>query len=117
MHAIKASRWPTELRLRKGRQTLAIRFDDGFAADLPAHLLRVFSPSAEVQGHGGEEKMLAVGKDGVRITAIERVGSYAVRLSFDDGHNSGYYTWAWLEDFAQTLDARRARYERETAAP
>ena len=109
--------WPLELRLRAGRQVLHVRFDDGLAADLPAHLLRVFSPSAQVQGHGaGEEAMLVADKRAVRILAVERVGSYAVRLVFDDGHDSGFYTWDFLAGFARTLPARQARYERETAA-
>ncbi len=109
-------RWPTELRLKSGRATLQVTFDDGFSADLPAELLRVYSPSAEVQGHGTGPKMLVVGKSDVRIRSIERVGSYAVRLVFDDGHDSGYYTWAFLEEFAETLDDKRNAYALEAAA-
>jgi DUF971 family protein len=109
-------RWPTELRLKKGRRSLAVTFDDGLTADLPAELLRVYSPSAEVQGHGGDKPKLVLGKKDVQISAVERVGSYAVRLVFDDGHDSGFYTWAFLEDFTQTVDAKRQAYEDEAAA-
>lgn len=108
-------RWPTELRLKQGRTILTVRFDDGLHADLPAELLRVYSPSAEVQGHGGDKPKLVLGKSNVQISAIERVGSYAVRLVFDDGHDSGFYTWAFLEDFAQSVDAKRQAYDAETA--
>ena len=113
---IKGDRWPTELRLLTGRQTLRVTFDDGFSADLPAELLRVYSPSAEVQGHGAGQKKLVLGKENVAIGSIERVGSYAVRLIFDDGHDTGFYTWAFLEEFAQTVDAKRASYDEERAA-
>lgn len=110
------TRWPTELRLLKGRQTLHVTFDDGVSGDLPAELLRVYSPSAEVQGHGAGQKQLVLGKQHVAIGAIERVGGYAVRLVFDDGHDTGFYTWAFLEDFVQTVDDKRRDYETEKAA-
>jgi DUF971 family protein len=112
----KSSRWPTELRLKAGKKTLQVRFDDGLQADLPAELLRVYSPSAEVQGHGTGPKKLVLGKENVAIRAIERVGSYAVGLVFDDGHDTGFYTWAFLEDFAKTLEDKRAEYDKEKAA-
>lgn len=108
-------RWPTELRLKSGRKSLAVSFDDGLSAELPAELLRVYSPSAEVRGHGADKPKLVLGKSDVQINAVERVGSYAVRLVFDDGHDSGFYTWAFLEDFAQSVDAKRAAYDKETA--
>lgn len=109
-------RWPTELRLKTGRKILAVSFDDGLAADLPAELLRVYSPSAEVQGHGAEKPKLVLGKKDVQINAVERVGSYAVRLVFDDGHDSGFYTWSYLEEFAQSVEAKRKAYDEEAAA-
>ncbi|MFK7791788.1 MAG: gamma-butyrobetaine hydroxylase-like domain-containing protein [Devosiaceae bacterium] len=112
----KTDRWPTELRLKAGRKVLQVTFDDGLTADLPAQLLRVYSPSAEVQGHGAGQKQLVLGKEDVGIGSIERVGSYAVRLIFDDGHDTGFYTWAFLEDFAQTLEAKRAAYDAEIAS-
>ena len=116
MSESKTNRWPTELRLKTGRQTLQVTFDDGLSADLPAELLRVYSPSAEVQGHGPGQRQLVLGKQDVQIRSIERVGSYAVRLIFDDGHDTGFYTWAYLEEFAETVDDKRAAYDREKAA-
>lgn len=110
-----SSRWPTELRLKRGRKTLGVSFDDGLSADLPAELLRVYSPSAEVRGHGADKPKLVLGKRDVQINAVERVGSYAVRLVFDDGHDSGFYTWSFLEDFAQSVDDKREAYDKETA--
>lgn len=92
------SPWPTELRLRPGGRTLHIAFDDGSFADLSAELLRVESPSAEVQGHGPGQKITITGKETVAILDIQPVGTYAVRLVFDDGHNTGIYTWSYLKD-------------------
>ncbi len=117
MSESKTNRWPTELRLKTGRQTLQVTFDDGLSADLPAELLRVYSPSAEVQGHGPGQRQLVLGKQDVQIRSIERVGSYAVRLIFDDGHDTGFYTWAYLEEFAETVDDKRAAYDREKPPP
>lgn len=111
MTASTAQRWPTVLRLLKGRRHLHVRFDDGLEATLPAHLLRVHSPSAEVQGHGKLGQVLASDKSDIHITAIERVGAYAVRLIFSDEHSSGFYSWPFLEDFALNLDEKRAAYE------
>lgn len=110
-----SGRWPTELRLKRGRQTLGVSFDDGLSADLPAELLRVYSPSAEVRGHGADKPKLVLGKKNVQISAVERVGSYAVRLVFDDGHDSGFYTWAFLEEFAQSVEAKQADYDKQAA--
>ncbi|MEM6711330.1 MAG: gamma-butyrobetaine hydroxylase-like domain-containing protein [Pseudomonadota bacterium] len=108
-------RWPKELRLLTGRQTLKVTFDDGEAADLPAELLRVHSPSAEVQGHGAETRRVLFDKQDVKIQRIEPVGSYAVRLIFDDGHDTGYYTWAFLDEFARTVREKRTAYDAEKA--
>lgn len=116
MSETQSHRWPTELRLKAGRKTLQVTFDDGLQADLPAELLRVYSPSAEVQGHGAGSKRLVLGKENVAISAIERVGGYAVRLVFDDGHDTGFYTWAFLEDFARTLKDKREEYDKQKAA-
>lgn len=110
------TRWPTELRLKAGKKTLQVSFDDGARTDLPAELLRVYSPSAEVQGHGAGPKKLVLGKENVAIRSIERVGSYAVRLVFDDGHDTGFYTWAYLDEFARTLDEKRETYAKDKAA-
>lgn len=89
---------PTEIKLRRGARILAVTFDDGTRFELPFEYLRVYSPSAEVRGHGMSEPILVAGKQNVRVTAIEPVGNYAVRLQFDDGHNTGLYSWTVLYD-------------------
>ena len=81
--------WPTEIRLKSAEKRLEIDFDDGRSFSLPAELLRVESPSAEVQGHSAEQKQVVPGKKNVGISAVEPVGHYAVRLRFDDGHACG----------------------------
>ncbi|MEO3435383.1 DUF971 domain-containing protein [Inquilinus sp. CAU 1745] len=88
--------WPTELRLKQAERRLEIDFDDGSSFSLPAELLRVESPSAEVQGHGPGQKQIVFGKAGVGITALEPVGRYAVRIRFDDGHDTGIFSWTYL---------------------
>jgi DUF971 family protein len=87
---------PTEIKLHKKSRLLEISFDDGKTFKLPCEYLRVYSPSAEVRGHGPGEGVLQVGKENVNIEHIEPVGSYAVCLHFDDGHNTGIYSWDWL---------------------
>ena len=88
--------WPTELKLDKDKRTLIVSFDDGASYDLPAEVLRVLSPSAEVQGHSPEQRITVPGKKNVRISRLEPVGNYAVRLVFDDGHDSGLYSFQEL---------------------
>lgn len=87
---------PTELHLQQKTRQLAIMFDDGQHFDLPCEYLRVYSPSAEVRGHGNGPGTLQTGKRYVNIDSIMPVGNYAVKLVFDDGHQSGIYTWDWL---------------------
>ncbi len=87
---------PTEIKLHQKSRMLEISFDDGAHFNLPCEYLRVYSPSAEVRGHGPGQEVLQLGKEQVNITAIDPVGSYAVRLHFDDGHNSGLYSWDLL---------------------
>lgn len=87
---------PTLIKLHSRSRKLEIAFDDGNHFELPCEYLRVFSPSAEVQGHGPGQEVLQVGKENVNITAIEPIGQYAVKLVFDDGHNSGLYSWPVL---------------------
>lgn len=99
---------PTEIRLRKSAGVLAVTFDNGEAFELPFEYLRVFSPSAEVRGHGTE--ILQVGKENVKIKGIEPVGSYAVRLVFDDGHDTGLYSWTVLYDLGKNQQANWTRY-------
>ena len=90
--------WPTEIRLLADKRVLAVGFDDGTRVEIPAELLRVESPSAEVQGHGPNERKLVAGKRNVRILRLDPVGNYAVRLAFDDGHSSGIFSWPLLRD-------------------
>ena len=93
------SAWPTELNLSQEGRLLTIHFDDGKSCAVAAEKLRVESPSAEVRGHGGAHKPPPVtGKENVRITRLEPVGNYAVRIVFDDGHDSGLYSWALLHE-------------------
>lgn len=101
---------PTEIRYRKAERLLAVSFDDGQSFELPAELLRVESPSAEVQGHHPSEKKLIAGRRHVGIIAIEPVGNYAVRLSFDDLHESGIYTWDYLYELGRRQDEIWAGY-------
>lgn len=87
---------PTEIKLHKKSRLLEVAFDDGKLFKFPCEYLRVYSPSAEVRGHGPGQEVLQIGKENVNIEKIEPVGSYAVCLHFDDGHNTGIYSWDWL---------------------
>jgi len=101
---------PTELRLRKGSRCLRVSFADGSVFDLPFEYLRVYSPSAEVKGHGPGQEVLQTGKENVTVLNIEPVGHYAVRLVFDDGHDSGLYTWQYLHELGTEQAARWRDY-------
>jgi DUF971 family protein len=90
--------WPTELRVSKDRHTLNVTFSDGAAYPLSAETMRVLSPSAEVQGHGPGQQVTVPGKRNVGIAAITPAGNYAVRIRFDDGHDSGIFTWPYLRE-------------------
>jgi DUF971 family protein len=87
---------PTEIKLHQKSRILEIAFEDGSVFELPCEYLRVYSPSAEVRGHGADQGVLQVGKEDVTITAIRPVGHYAIAPSFSDGHDSGIYTWELL---------------------
>ncbi len=102
--------WPVEIRLPKDRRSLRVAFDDGRAFDLPAELLRVTSPSAEVQGHSEAERKTVGGKRNVTILSVDPVGNYAVRLGFDDMHSTGIYSWAFLRDLAENAERRFQAY-------
>lgn len=91
-----ATPWPTDLLLSPDRRSLTVTYDDGQVITLAAEYLRVESPSAEVQGHGPDQKQLVPGKASVAIKAIEPIGNYAVRLVFDDGHDTGIYSWRYF---------------------
>lgn len=99
-----------EIKLRRAARVLAVTFEDGSRFELPFEYLRVYSPSAEVKGHGPGQETLVFGKEAVGIRAIEPVGQYAVKLVFDDGHDSGLYTWKYLYELARTRDEKWARY-------
>lgn len=88
--------WPEELRFNRAERVLHITFDDGSRFDLPAEYLRVMSPSAEVKGHGSEPRKIVTGKEDVSFLEPEPVGNYAVRIRFDDGHDTGLYSWDYL---------------------
>jgi DUF971 family protein len=106
----------TELRLRTTSRLLQVSFADGAVFELPFEYLRVHSPSAEVQGHGPGQEVLVTGKSGVGIRAVEPVGQYAVKLVFDDGHDTGLYTWKYLYELGRDREANWARYRTRVAA-
>ena len=114
---------PTALTVHQKSRVLEVAFDDGAEYSLPFELLRVYSPSAEVRGHGAGQEVLQTGKRNVELTALEPVGNYAVQPHFSDGHNTGMYAWDYLhwlgenqpalwEDYLQRLEA--AGYTRES---
>jgi DUF971 family protein len=105
-----AQPWPVELRLKRAEKLLEIVFEDGERFRLPAEYLRVESPSAEVQGHGPGQKQLVAGRAHIGITAVEPVGNYAVRLVFDDLHDTGIYSWSYLQTLGREQSERWRRY-------
>ena len=108
--------WPTEVRLQKDRRGLQVTFEDGANFTLPAEYLRIESPSAEVQGHGPDERKTVPGKREVEILEVLPVGNYAVRLVFDDMHSTGIYTWDYLHELGREQGARFQKYLDELAA-
>jgi DUF971 family protein len=107
---------PTEIRLRRAEKALVVSFDDGASYTLPAEYLRVESPSAEVQGHAPDQKVLVWGRRHVGIMSVEPVGNYAVRIVFDDLHDTGIYSWDYLRTLGAEYETRWARYLDELAA-
>ena len=101
---------PTEIKLHQKSRMLEIAFSDGQRFELPCELLRVYSPSAEVRGHGPGQEVLQVGKKNVEITDVQPVGSYAVQLVFSDGHDSGLYSWDLLHDLGVNQEALWKQY-------
>ena len=101
---------PTEIRLRRSSRLLEVSFSDGTRYQLPFEYLRVHSPSAEVKGHGPGQEVLVLGKENVGIKAVEAVGQYAVKLVFDDGHDTGLYTWKYLAELGREQPHKWARY-------
>ena len=108
-----AEPWPVEIRLSADKRTLTVGYDSGEQFAVPAELLRVSSPSAEVQGHSAGERKLVPGKQDVGISRIEPVGNYALKLHFDDGHNTGLFTWAYLLKLGRNRDALWQGYLKE----
>ncbi len=115
---------PTDIKLHQKSRYLEVAFDDGRHFDMPCEYLRVFSPSAEVRGHGPGQETLQTGKENVNIVAIEPVGAYAVVLKFDDGHDTGIYSWETLYELGVNQDdywkaylerLQQAGYERKPA--
>ena len=107
---------PTDIRLHQLSKVLEIAFDDGKEYRLPCEYLRVYSPSAEVRGHGPGQEILQYGKEHVNISAIEPVGNYAVKLIFDDGHDSGLYSWDYLYELASHYEQNWQDYLQRLAA-
>ena len=107
---------PTEIKLHQSSRALEIAFNDGHVFRLPYELLRVYSPSAEVRGHGPGQEVLQVGKRDVAIKEVEAVGHYAIRPTFSDGHESGIYSWDYLYDLGRRQDDLWQRYLDRMAA-
>jgi DUF971 family protein len=111
-----AAAWPTELRLRKDKAALTVAFDNGETYELPAELLRVHSPSAEVQGHSPQERKTVGGKRDVAVLEVLPVGNYAVRLVFDDLHSTGIFSWDYLRKLGRGQDGLWRAYLDDLAA-
>jgi DUF971 family protein len=108
--------WPTELKVADRGRTLKVSFEDGQSFELTAEYLRVMSPSAEVQGHSRKERKTVGGKRNVAVVGVDPIGTYAVKLSFDDLHATGIYTWAYLYDLGLTRDEKWGAYLQELEA-
>ena len=102
--------WPTEIDLDRAEKRLTVTFEDGETFTYPAEMLRVESPSAEVQGHGGDQKKIVPGRRHVGILNIEAVGNYAIRIEFDDLHDTGIFSWTYLYGLGRNRDAIWQRY-------
>ncbi len=111
-----AKHWPTEIRVRQAEKALEIDFDNGRSFVYPAEFLRVESPSAEVQGHGPDQKQIVPGRRHVGIMAVEPVGHYAVRIKFDDLHDTGIYSWDYLYQIGENQERLWQTYLNELTA-
>jgi DUF971 family protein len=105
--------WPSELVVNRAERVLKIAFNDGKSFALPAEYLRTQSPSAEVQGHSESQRQTVGGKRNVAITGMEPVGNYAVRIQFDDGHDTGLFSWSYLHELGRDQDLRWKKYLQE----
>ncbi len=101
---------PISIKLHQQSRYLELDYEDGSHFELPCEYLRVFSPSADVKGHGPGQEVLQTGKEQVNINNVEPVGNYAVKLVFDDGHNTGLYTWTYLYELGSDMEANWADY-------
>jgi DUF971 family protein len=108
--AFGTEHWPTEIRLVKAEKRLEIDFDDGARFSYPAEFLRVESPSAEVQGHGPSQKQIVAGRLHVGILELEPVGNYAIRIVFDDLHDTGIFSWQYLYEIGRDRETLWAQY-------
>jgi DUF971 family protein len=108
--------WPKEIRVSPDRRLLTLVFDNGESISLAAEMLRVLSPSAEVQGHGPGQKITVPGKRNVTIAKLIPTGNYAVRIGFDDGHDTGIFTWAYLRELGQSGETKFGEYLRDVEA-
>ena len=107
---------PIAITYHKKSKTLEVAWPDGVACELPAELLRVYSPSAEARGHSEADRVLQTGKKHVGVQALEPIGNYAIRITFDDGHDTGIYSWSFLRDLADREDGYWQRYLDELKA-
>ncbi len=108
--------WPTEVRVKRAEKEVEIDFDNGVTFTYPAELLRVESPSAEVQGHSPSQKTVVAGKARVGIVEVEPVGHYAIRIRFDDGHATGIYSWRYLYEMGENKESIQQAYLNALAA-
>jgi DUF971 family protein len=108
--------WPTEIRVAKDRQSLSVTFNDAETFNLSAEMLRVLSPSAEVKGHGPGQEVTVPGKRNVAIIAVTPTGNYAIRIGFDDFHDTGIFTWTYLRELGERGAEMFADYEKALAA-
>jgi DUF971 family protein len=116
MSDFETRHWPVEIRLKQADKQLEIDYDDGRSFSLPAELLRVESPSAEVQGHGASQKQVVAGRRHVGIIALEPVGNYAIRIKFDDLHDTGIFSWQYLRELGENQDRLWQEYLQALAA-
>ena len=114
--SLGTGRWPVEIRLKRAERALEIDFDDGKHFRYPAELLRVESPSAEVQGHGPSQKQIVAGRAHVGIMELEPVGNYAIRIKFDDLHDTGIFSWTYLYELGEKSETLWAQYLAALAA-
>lgn len=105
--------WPKEIRLNSDKNALSVGFENGSSFEYAAEFLRVLSPSAEVQGHSPDQRVTVPGKSDVLVKAIEPVGNYAIRIVFDDGHDTGLYSWEYLFELGSSYDERWQEYLEE----